>query len=81
MSLRPHLMERPELALLEEHGGVRLGQLTAKSVELLDAVAIAGHQVAEGPAGSEANLTQAAKTIALRQRGQSLGQMAKSYHP
>jgi len=73
-------MERPELALLEEHGGVRL-QLTAKSVELLDAVAIARHQVAEGPAGSEANLTQAAKTIALRQRGQSLGQMAKSYHP
>ena len=40
----------PELALLEEHGGVRLGQLTAKGIELLDALAIAAHQVAEGPA-------------------------------
>jgi len=39
----------PELALLEEHGGVRLGQLTAKSVELLDVVAIAAYQVAEDP--------------------------------
>src|SRR5246127_1450857 len=45
----------PELALLEEHGGVRLGQLTAKGIELLDALAIAAHQVAEGPAGGEGN--------------------------
>ena len=44
-----------ELALLQEHGGARLGQLSAQGIELLDAVAIAAHQVAEDPAGGEAN--------------------------
>ena len=45
----------PELALREEDGGVGLGQLAAQRIELLDALALAAGQVADGPAGDEAD--------------------------
>jgi len=44
-----------ELALLEQQRGVRLGELTARSVELLEPLAVAAHEVPDGPAGGEAD--------------------------
>ena len=45
----------PELALLEEQSGLWLRKLTAKGVELFDALTVAADQVADGPAGDQAD--------------------------
>ena len=50
MSVVHDAAEFAELALLEQHGGVRLRKLATKGIELFGALAVATHQVADGPA-------------------------------